>query len=568
MLSQVEQLVRTNEGLEGPLKTKVILARRALAPQRLKLKEDLERLQKAVFQANRDLDLFDAALAPVRRLSPDILIEIFDLCLPTKSLPQQRMKALLALCHVTSSWRTISLGAPILWSSAFISLECSRISSGFCELEPSPYQVFKESMLEEWFRRSGTTAPLYLVIEFRHTTPQPGTNVHLPGEKFLTALVKPYATRLQHLRVTSCDIITRFFSLNSLSVLNTLQSLVIQRIANSSQRLHVPLLGPDENPTFDLPASPSPLHRLKITSDNLGSNVCKLPIPWNQLTHLSISSLTNRVWFPLLRSCQNLVHGNFGFSEPMGSPSFPADGASPVIHLIHLKSLSLSFHQCGINPRVLNNLCLAQLCALRFASNCIDRPVLWGDTPAFWLNIRKVEELGIYGGVAMNFPHLLPFLINAWNVTRLELQVGALPSKILDLISSPPLTYKFPESPAIILPRLQHLYIMMILPERGRYWINEPIPTFPAPFNINTLRKFFSMRTSFTINEGAMPLIEVILSDDYAHRVPSTGLAVSESLLEIVEELQSDGNAVKIAERDPYSVEEESGDWEYLPHRS
>ena len=352
-----------NEDLESTLKEKVILARRALVPQRFKLEEDLERLQKAVFRANRDIDIFDAALAPVRGLSPDILLEIFDLCLPTKSLPRQRMKALLTLCHVNSSWRTVSLGTPMLWSSAFISLECSQLSLGFGELEPSPYQAFKESMLEEWFRRAGTTAPLYLVIEFRHTVPGTIMN-HRPADKALTALVKPYATRIQHLHVTSCDIITRFFTLNSLAFLNTLQSLAIQRLADSSQRIHPPLLGPDENPTFDPPASPSLLHRLKITSDNLGSNVCKLPIPWNQLTHLSISSLTNRIWYPLLRSCQNLVHGNFGFLEPMGLLSFPADGAIPALLLIQLKSLSLSFHQSVINLQIVNNLSFTQLHAL------------------------------------------------------------------------------------------------------------------------------------------------------------------------------------------------------------
>ena len=69
MLSRVEQLVKTNEDLEGTLKEKVILAKRALVPQRLKLNEDLERLQKAVFRANRDIDMFDTALAPIRRLS-------------------------------------------------------------------------------------------------------------------------------------------------------------------------------------------------------------------------------------------------------------------------------------------------------------------------------------------------------------------------------------------------------------------------------------------------------------------------------------------------------------------
>jgi hypothetical protein len=42
---------------------------------------------------------------------------------------------------------------------------------------------------------------------------------------------------------------------------------------------------------------------------------------------------------------------------------------------------------------------------------------------------------------------------------------------------------------------------------------------------------------------------------------------VSESLLEIVEELQSEGLPVKVAERDPYLVEEEHGDWGYLPFR-
>ena len=168
----------------------------------------------------------------------------------------------------------------------------------------------------------------------------------------------------------------------------------------------------------------------------------------------------------------------------------------------------------------------------------------------------------------MHLMHLLAMLLNAWNVTRLELQIGESPSEIFRLISSPRLGHNFPESPDILLPKLQHLFIMMTLPERGRYWLNERIPTFPAPFNINTFRKFCSVRSSFTTDRGASQLVEVVLSDDYARRVPSAGLAVSESLLEIVEELQGEGYAVKVAERDPYLVEEENGEWEYLPHRS
>jgi hypothetical protein len=251
----------------------------------------------------------------------------------------------------------------------------------------------------------------------------------------------------------------------------------------------------------------------------------------------------------------------------MGSRSFPANGVIPVIPLIQLKSLSLSFHQSAINPQILNNLSFTQLHALRFASKHIDHPELWHDTLAFWQKIRKVEELGIYGGVAMSLMHLLSLLLNAWNVTRLELQIGAPPNDIIGLISSPRLAYNFPDSPDILLPKLQHLFIMVTLPEKGRYWLNERILTYPAPFNINTLRKFYSVRNSFTTDNGALQLVEVVLSDNYAQRVPSAGLAVSESLLEIVEELQGEGYAVKVAERDPYLVEEEKGDWEYLPHR-
>ena len=76
------------------------------------------------------------------------------------------------------------------------------------------------------------------------------------------------------------------------------------------------------------------------------------------------------------------------------------------------------------------------------------------------------------------------------------------------------------------------------------------------------------MRSSFTTKNGALQLVEVVLSDDYAQRVPSAGLAVSESLLEIVDELQGKGYAVKVAEKDPHLIEEENGEWEYLPHRS
>ena len=114
----------------------------------------------------------------------------------------------------------------------------------------------------------------------------------------------------------------------------------------------------------------------------------------------------------------------------MGSLSFPADGAIPALLLIQLKSLSLSFHRSAINPQIVNNLSFTQLHALRFASKCVDHPELWHDTLAFWQKIQKLEELGIYGSAAMNLIHLLSLLLNAWNVTRLELQIGVSPSEI------------------------------------------------------------------------------------------------------------------------------------------
>lgn len=91
MLSHIERLVKTNADLEGPLKAHLILANE---PHRVKLNEQLERLQNAIFRVNRNIEIFDAALAPVRRLSLDVLLEIFHLCVPTKSSPQRRRELL------------------------------------------------------------------------------------------------------------------------------------------------------------------------------------------------------------------------------------------------------------------------------------------------------------------------------------------------------------------------------------------------------------------------------------------------------------------------------------------
>ncbi|KAF9009931.1 hypothetical protein BDQ17DRAFT_1222300, partial [Cyathus striatus] len=66
---------------------------------------------------------YQALISPARQLPRDILEEIFLACLPTDRNPCiSAAEAPILLTHICSSWRSIALSLPRLWSAIHIAL--------------------------------------------------------------------------------------------------------------------------------------------------------------------------------------------------------------------------------------------------------------------------------------------------------------------------------------------------------------------------------------------------------------------------------------------------------------
>ncbi|KAF8999385.1 hypothetical protein BDQ17DRAFT_1246559, partial [Cyathus striatus] len=85
------------------------------------LQQRLHLLQEKRSKACDFLDQHRALASPARRISKDVLEEIFLACLPADRNPCiNTTGAPLLLTHICSSWRSIAHSLPRLWSSIHI----------------------------------------------------------------------------------------------------------------------------------------------------------------------------------------------------------------------------------------------------------------------------------------------------------------------------------------------------------------------------------------------------------------------------------------------------------------
>ncbi|KAF8979962.1 hypothetical protein BDQ17DRAFT_1291908 [Cyathus striatus] len=101
------------------------------------LGQELRCIDTEIDQLQRQLDLLQekrsgihdfaeqhrALLSPVRKLTRDIVEEIFIACLPEDRNPyMSAMEAPVLLTRICSSWRRITLSTPRIWSAIYIAL--------------------------------------------------------------------------------------------------------------------------------------------------------------------------------------------------------------------------------------------------------------------------------------------------------------------------------------------------------------------------------------------------------------------------------------------------------------
>ncbi|KAF7366455.1 hypothetical protein MSAN_00902500 [Mycena sanguinolenta] len=255
----------------------------------MRLEDEIVALQKTMDKLTEERDTVAAFVeahkaltSPLRRLPLDIIEELFMACLPTnRNCVMSATEAPVLLGRVCSSWRTISLSSPRLWSRLHI-VEPTRPYSA----NPNLYEIKVAQRLEvakTWLQRSGT-CPLSISLESNldHgiSPPLTPTSLHsFPGPySFLNVLI-PLASRWQNIRLTIPPP-----ALETLSAL-TERDVPLLKYFKLVQRPDQP----NSDTKWALPSgilcSPN-LSRISLLGGN--TNPLRLPLRWNQLTALSL----------------------------------------------------------------------------------------------------------------------------------------------------------------------------------------------------------------------------------------------------------------------------------------
>ncbi|KIK10251.1 hypothetical protein K443DRAFT_670873 [Laccaria amethystina LaAM-08-1] len=216
------------------------------------LQEDRERIDAS-------LQLRKSLLAPIRRLPPELLSEIFAHCLPNKRfVTPSPTSAPLFLGQVNALWRNISMSTPKLWSSMEISHELCK-----------PDRLLP--LMETWIARA-KERPLSLSIKGGILSAE------TPQARWLASLFRQHTARWQHLRFElPKDVLPIFMSSLSLPMLETFE------IYSSG--------GLTEAWMYDLSnvlCSALRLHH--FAWDNDVWQIFPLRLPWSQLTRLMLNT--------------------------------------------------------------------------------------------------------------------------------------------------------------------------------------------------------------------------------------------------------------------------------------
>ncbi|KAF7362461.1 hypothetical protein MVEN_00593700 [Mycena venus] len=248
--------------------------------------------------------LTGALISPARKLHLDILQSIFVACLPThRNCVMSATEAPVLLGHICSSWRSISLSTPRLWTR----LHVAQPMRGPTPMESSFEQkvVQRIEVTKTWLGRSGQCP---LSISF-HCPPE---NVQVPPPvvsrtsiQFLQALI-PFAARWQHIHLTT----------PTSSLLEVMSHVDIDIPWLETVAFHHQPHSFDNELTWES-SSFGILRGAQISSLSFPGSIFKpdrLPLAWNQLTTLTIGGpwwtispeLTSITLLDLLSRCHKL----------------------------------------------------------------------------------------------------------------------------------------------------------------------------------------------------------------------------------------------------------------------
>ncbi|KAJ6573492.1 hypothetical protein DFH09DRAFT_1312197 [Mycena vulgaris] len=310
------------------------------------LDDEITELQKAVekLRDERDelgayVDAHRALISPARRLPLDIIQEIFITCIPTdRNCVMSAIEAPVLLGRICSSWRTISLSTPRLWSSLHIVEPSCPSESALARFEEKLAQRLQTT--KTWLSRSGQ-CPLSISLQsmFNRAGFTPANHGHL-----LQALV-PFASRWEHIHLA-----VLFSVLAIMSPLKETDVPMLKSVRMTEIGVPVDLawdsLGFLRGPR---------IHSFQIWGSSF--RPLEIPLRWSGLTDLSMG----KIWTPAhsvtsqhvlqmfsrcpqLRTCR--LHLDDGFNNNI-NPRVE----EPILELSFLNTLDIQCHET-VSPTI------------------------------------------------------------------------------------------------------------------------------------------------------------------------------------------------------------------------
>ncbi|KAJ7441753.1 hypothetical protein FB451DRAFT_96336 [Mycena latifolia] len=313
-----------------PRGEEIVQIRTLLIEPTLQLKhldDEIAVLQKALDKLTEErtgisayVDAHKALISPVRRLPLDIILEIFTACLPThRNCVMSALEAPVLLGRICSSWRSISLLTPRLWSRLHI-VEPPCLYNAAHSLEKKLAQRLETTQM--WLGRSGN-CPLSISLQCNDSF------IWGSQYQFIRALL-PFASRWEHISFTAPLSTLGFVSHLTEADVPMLKSVSLsETYGNGGDAVRLD--------SFDFLRAP------EISSFSLkegSTSPMELPLRWGSLINLSITDtqniedcLTSETALqilsrcPQLRTCRLLVHDppdiiSSGFEEPVLELSF------------------------------------------------------------------------------------------------------------------------------------------------------------------------------------------------------------------------------------------------------
>jgi hypothetical protein len=233
-------------------------------------------------QAHRGL------LSPIRRTPPELLAEIFVLCLPNDEFVGVDVSAApLLLVQICSHWRKIALSTPRLWNSISVDIECDEIRAYTLDCRP----FGRKHPIEAWLSRSGNL-PLSIKIYIDYDL-QPISADFFADFVFVDIFI-PFSSRWSNLHLDLRQPpIERLVCNSSISTPN-LETLTLD-IQDDINRLA-------------LTQTAARLQKITVLGGFLAPSYLKLP--WSQLTEFrSLSELEDDLeeCLDFLQLCPNLT---------------------------------------------------------------------------------------------------------------------------------------------------------------------------------------------------------------------------------------------------------------------